>query len=86
MFLQFLQVVLQARVGGIQLLQCVEKRLGIDVVVQVARGAGAARRVLEVVEVVDEPGPFAVRPLLATEQDELVVVARPRRPARRVAR
>jgi pilus assembly protein CpaF len=64
---------------------CEQLRTSVDVIVQVARGVGAARRVTAVVEVVDAPGGFSVRPLVALEHGALVVVGGPERPPRRVA-
>ena len=61
---------------------CEQLRASVDVVVQVARAAGGAREVVAVVEVVDAPGPFAVRPLLVRTAAGLVVEGRPERSRR----
>jgi pilus assembly protein CpaF len=62
---------------------CEQLRASVDVVVQVARAAAGAREVVAVVEVVDAPGPFAVRPLLLRRPTGLVVEGRPERVGRR---
>jgi pilus assembly protein CpaF len=62
---------------------CEQLRTSVDVIVQVARAEGGAREVVAVAEVVDAPGPFAVRPLLARTAAGLTVAARPERTGRR---
>jgi pilus assembly protein CpaF len=62
---------------------CEQLRASVDVVVQVARGGGGAREVVAVVEVVDTPGPFAVRPLLVRNAAGVVAEGRPARGGRR---
>ncbi|MGZ4797725.1 MAG: CpaF family protein [Acidimicrobiia bacterium] len=62
---------------------CEQLRASVDVIVQVGRGVDGARDVVAVVEVGEEPGPFAVRPLLVRRAGELVVVDAPRRAARK---
>jgi pilus assembly protein CpaF len=63
---------------------CEQLRSSVDVVVQVARAVGGAREVVSVVEVVDTPGPFVVRPLLVRTAAGLVVEGRPERSRRTV--
>jgi pilus assembly protein CpaF len=62
---------------------CEQLRTSVDVIVQVARAEGGAREVVAVAEVVDAPGPFAVRPLLSRTAAGLTVVAHPERTGRR---
>jgi pilus assembly protein CpaF len=62
---------------------CEQLRASVDVVIQVARGAGGARAVVAVVEVVDAPGPFTCRPLLVRDADGLRSVGAPERVGRR---
>jgi pilus assembly protein CpaF len=62
---------------------CEQLRTSVDIVVQVARGVHGAREVVGVAEVVDAPGPFAVRPLLSRTVAGLVVSGRPERVGRR---
>ncbi len=60
-------------------------RAAVDVVVQVRRGAGGGREITEVVEVVDEDGPFRVTPLLTRRDGVLIEGAPPARAARKPA-
>jgi pilus assembly protein CpaF len=55
---------------------CEQLRTSVDVIVQVARAAHGARHVVAVAEVIDAPGPFTVRPLLARTDAGLVVTGR----------
>ncbi len=59
-------------------------RAAVDVVIQVRRGAGGGREVTEVVEVVDEEGPFRVTSLLTRRDGVLMACAEPARVARKL--
>ncbi len=61
---------------------CEQLRSAVDAVVQVARVPGGRRAVVAVVEVLDAPGPFTVRPLLTHGADGPRVVGDPERPPR----
>jgi pilus assembly protein CpaF len=61
---------------------CEQLRASVDVVIQVARAGGGTREVVAVVEVVDAPGPFTVRPLAVRTAAGLVVEGRPERARR----
>lgn len=61
---------------------CEQLRSAVDAVVQVARVPGGRRAVVAVVEVLDAPGPFTVRPLLTHGAGGPCVVGAPERPPR----
>lgn len=61
---------------------CDQLRSAVDAVVQVARVAGGGRAVVAIDEVVDAPGPLAVRPLMTRRADGVRIVGPPERAAR----
>ena len=61
---------------------CEQLRSAVDAVVQVARVPGGGRAVVEVAEVVDGPGPLAVRPLMIRDAGGLRILGAPERLAR----